>query len=601
MSTTRTHTPGNATALARCAAALLMMGGLGACSDNESKAQTESGAAAATASALADVRAPSAPPTVRTDEAEAEARGDALAEQIALRLQACAYDGSPITVKGETLRPPADGACVDLVNRIMRFTGLPQNFNVVEAPVPNAAALILVDDSKTPRRIIAFNRSFLGMVGRATGNNPWAPISIMAHEIGHHLSGHTILPGGSQPPIELEADKFSGFVLYRMGAGLSDAQHAMSALVPADMRSRTHPGRAARLDAIAQGWREACEQHGGSACDAGMAQAATATANAPRPAASAPPAQEAAPAVAAPMPGTERAAAAAPPAPPAPGGIPSKFGRFVYDEYGVLDADIVAAVEQRLYRHVEEHQVEIVTVLARNTRGLSASEYAWAMLRQLRVGKLDVGNGAVLVVAPERGETAIAMGPGVALQMSSTVNADLQRLGGFLRLGWPQCQKRQACGNWTENLLDAATHIADDTGHLDWSIRFQDLGEMRALGKAELERRVRSGDRYDPAQDPVSRKLLRVEASVVDAAPPAQGQGYRINPIRAERVGPPVLLQTADGQNLLAYQPANLASLMSAGALQQGRRYSLVLRESAIDLDTPEFDLLSYDLVEAGG
>ena len=111
----------------------------------------------------------SSPPSVRSDEGEAEAHGDALAEQIALRLQACAYDGSTITVNGESLSPPSDGACVDLVNRIMRFTGLPQNFNVVEAPVPNAAALILVDDSKTPRRIIAFNRSFLGMVEMICG------------------------------------------------------------------------------------------------------------------------------------------------------------------------------------------------------------------------------------------------------------------------------------------------------------------------------------------------------------------------------------------------------------------------------------------------
>lgn len=591
MSTNRPHTPAKATALARCAAALLMMSGLGACTGNEGEALAESGAATSTDSALADARAPSAPPVVRTDEAEAETRGDALAEQIALRLQACAYDGSPITVKGETLRPPADGACVDLVNRIMRFTGLPQNFNVVEAPVPNAAALILVDDSKTPRRIIAFNRSFLGMVGRATGDNPWAPISIMAHEIGHHLSGHTILPGGSQPPIELEADKFSGFVLYRMGAGLSDAQHAMSALVPADMRSRTHPGRAARLDAIAQGWREACEQHGGSACEAGMAQAATATANAPRPAASVPPEHDAAPAVASPMPAT--AAVVAPPAPPAPGGIPSKFGRFVYDEYGVLDADIVAAVEQRLYRHVEEYQVEIVTVLARDTRGLSASEYAEAMLRQLRVGKLDVGNGAVLVVAPERGETAIAMGPGVALQMQGVIEGDLQRLQSFLQISWPYCEKRGACGSGTELLLEAATHIADDTRLVDWRIRHFDLGDM--LSAADTHLRTRDPDApVDVANDPTWQKLLQTEVEVLDTALPAEGEGYYTSPDK----GTPVLLRTTDGRRLIAQAPSSLASLMPSGPLRQGQHYSMVMRASSLDMPTPLFDLLSYVEVE---
>jgi hypothetical protein len=578
MTTPHTSSPGSAADLARRAASLLLLGCLGACTVGEGSAQAESDAAA-TDRALSDARVPSAPPAVRSDEGEAEAHGDALAEQIALRLQACAYDGSTITVNGESLSPPSDGACVDLVNRIMRFTGLPQNFNVVEAPVPNAAALILVDDSKTPRRVIAFNRSFLGMVGRATGDNPWAPISIMAHEIGHHLSGHTILPGGSQPPIELEADKFSGFVLYRMGASLSDAQHAMSALVPADVRSRTHPGRAARLDAIAQGWREACEQHAGSACDAGMAQTAASTSSAAR-ITDVPPQHDAPPAVAAP------AVAAAP---PAPGGTPSKFGRFVYDEYGLLDADIVAAVERRLFRHVEEHQVEIVTVLTRDTRGLSANEYAEAMLRQLRVGKLDVGNGTVLVVAPERGETAIAMGPGVALQMQGVIESDLQRLQSFLQISWPYCVKRGACGSGTELLLEAATHIADDTRLVDWRIRHFGLDDMLAAADTHLRTRDPAAP-VDVANDPTWQKLLQTEVEVLDTALPAEGEGYFTSPGK----GTPVLLRTVDGRRLIAQAPSSLAGLMPSGPLRQGQRYSMVMRASSLDMPTPLFDLLSY-------
>ena len=89
-----------------------------------------------------------------------------------------------------------------------------------------AAAVIVLDDDRIPQRVIAFNKDFIGLVKRATGGNAWAPVSVMAHEIGHHLSGHTITPGGSQPPTELEADKFSGFVLYKMGASLDDASSA---------------------------------------------------------------------------------------------------------------------------------------------------------------------------------------------------------------------------------------------------------------------------------------------------------------------------------------------------------------------------------------
>jgi hypothetical protein len=596
MSMTST-TPSATPALTGRMAALMMIACLAACTGRDGSAQAESGAAAAD-SALADARVPVAPPVVRIDEAQPEAHGDALAQQIALRLQACAYDGSPITVRGETLSPPADGACVDLVNRIMRFTGLPQNFNVVEAPVPNAAALILVDDDQTPRRVIAFNRSFLSMVGRATGDNPWAPISIMAHEIGHHLSGHTIMPGGSQPPIELEADKFSGFVLYRMGASLSDAQHAMSALVPAELRSRTHPARNARLDAIGQGWREACEQHAGTACPAGMASTApssTARAADVPPQHDIPTQHDAPPTStpATPLPTAPTEATAAAPAPPPPGSTPSKFSRFVYDEYGLLDPAIVAAVEQRLYQHIEQHQVEIVTVLARDTRGLSTQEYAQAMLRQLRVGKLDVGNGAVLVVAPERGDTAIAMGPGVALQMQGVIESDLQRLRSFLQLGWPYCIKRGGCGVWTESLLDAAVHFADDTRLVDWRIRHFDLGAM--LASAESYSRNRDpAQPIDVAQDPTWQKLLQTDIEVLDTALPAEGEGYHTDPSK----GVPALLRTPDGRQLIAQVPASLAELMPSGPLQHAQRYSVVLRADFLEGEIPQFHLLSYVAVE---
>ena len=53
----------------------------------------------------------------------------------------------------------------------------------------------------------------------------------MAHGIGHHLAGDTIGPGGSHPPIDLEADKFSGFVRYRMGAGREDLAAALNAFL----------------------------------------------------------------------------------------------------------------------------------------------------------------------------------------------------------------------------------------------------------------------------------------------------------------------------------------------------------------------------------
>jgi hypothetical protein len=187
----------------------------------------------------------------------------AMVDELASQLQACSYDGSPVTVNAQGMASGQSGAGAQVVAEIMKYTGLPQNFDVMPHPeVPNAAAVILIGEDKLPHRVIAYNEQFMANVRNATANNDWAPISIMAHEIGHHLSGHTIQPGGSQPPTELEADKFSGFVLYKMGAVLTDAQKAMNTLVP-EADGPTHPGRGKRVRAIADGWEQACAQQAG--------------------------------------------------------------------------------------------------------------------------------------------------------------------------------------------------------------------------------------------------------------------------------------------------------------------------------------------------
>lgn len=91
-----------------------------------------------------------------------------------------------------------------------------------------------------------------------------------ASSFGHHLGGHTLVPGGSQPPIELEADRFSGFVLHKMGADLDQTTQAIRTLIP-EGDGETHPGRARRLAAVESGWTDSCEQAGGTDCGASAA------------------------------------------------------------------------------------------------------------------------------------------------------------------------------------------------------------------------------------------------------------------------------------------------------------------------------------------
>src|SRR6185312_2225684 len=81
-------------------------------------------------------------------------------------------------------------------------------------------------------------------------------IFILAHEIGHHLDGHTEAGLKSCPAIELEADQFAGFVLGKMGATLQQSQLAMY-YISTIASSKTHPGRYDRLAAIEKGWNKA--------------------------------------------------------------------------------------------------------------------------------------------------------------------------------------------------------------------------------------------------------------------------------------------------------------------------------------------------------
>jgi hypothetical protein len=154
------------------------------------------------------------------------------------------------------------------VYNIVRYSGLTPNFTVIKEDVPNAIAYI-----KGKKRYIAYNPEFIAKVQDKTATN-WSAISILAHEIGHHLLGHTIKFHQRNPGDELAADKYSGFILYQMGASLLEAQAAMQ-LVGKDEGSELHPPKKARLDAITSGWLEAQQLDGKSALDSNSVFAAT--------------------------------------------------------------------------------------------------------------------------------------------------------------------------------------------------------------------------------------------------------------------------------------------------------------------------------------
>lgn len=165
-------------------------------------------------------------------------------------ISGCGYN-KMATPTSLTLYYPTQRA-INQISAILKYTGLSANFKIYQADIENAVAVII--DNK---RYILYDDKLLSMADERSGNY-WSSMSILAHEIGHHLSGHTIENGGSNPGDELEADKFSGFVLYKMGASLQEAKMAIETF-GTPFETATHPAKERRLQAIERGWEEANE------------------------------------------------------------------------------------------------------------------------------------------------------------------------------------------------------------------------------------------------------------------------------------------------------------------------------------------------------
>lgn len=148
---------------------------------------------------------------------------------------------------GFRTKPEAIKAVEDIVSR----SGLKQNFYIMECPnIDNCFAAV-----RDSERLIVYDSNFMQRINNLAKTD-WGAMSILAHEIGHHLQGHTLKQGGSDPVKELEADEFSGFVMYQLGATLKEAQMAIMKLTT-EFDSGTHPPRSKRIAAIEKGYKNA--------------------------------------------------------------------------------------------------------------------------------------------------------------------------------------------------------------------------------------------------------------------------------------------------------------------------------------------------------
>jgi|SaaInlStandDraft_1057018.scaffolds.fasta_scaffold35818_1 tetratricopeptide (TPR) repeat protein len=117
-------------------------------------------------------------------------------------------------------------------------------------------------------RYILYDKSFMSTI--ANNSTSWSQLFILAHEVGHHINGHSIdillaaadivepKTLATKRKQELESDEFAGFILGKLGATLEQTSEAINLLASnKDDTYSSHPNKSKRLNAIKIGFNKA--------------------------------------------------------------------------------------------------------------------------------------------------------------------------------------------------------------------------------------------------------------------------------------------------------------------------------------------------------
>lgn len=143
----------------------------------------------------------------------------------------------------------------DALAKILSVVGASKRFIVAPCENINNALAIIEDDM----RYILYDPEFINSISETS--NYWSNMSILAHEVGHHINGHTLgasISAYENKIQELEADEFSGFVMQKIGATLAEATDAIASISPSgDDTYSSHPNKERRIKAITKGYNNA--------------------------------------------------------------------------------------------------------------------------------------------------------------------------------------------------------------------------------------------------------------------------------------------------------------------------------------------------------
>lgn len=170
---------------------------------------------------------------------------------------ACHYSYSNQIVNNqqvEVLEP--NKSDMELFDKIISYTGLVNNYKIWITPNITSAAACL----QGTNRVLLVNIDFINRM-KSSNHSDWTKIGILAHELGHHLNNHSFspsTPNERRRDMEIEADKFSGFLLRQMGADQNDVLMGINQLEEYTRNDNPYyPNPNIRRQAISSGWSAA--------------------------------------------------------------------------------------------------------------------------------------------------------------------------------------------------------------------------------------------------------------------------------------------------------------------------------------------------------
>jgi len=137
----------------------------------------------------------------------------------------------------------------EVITSILQIIGIPKGFSVQTGDVQGIIA-VQHDD----RRYIIYDEAYLNEIRRGS-NGYWVERAVFAHMIAHHISNHGLKIEPGRSLTELEADKFVGMTLQKMGASSTEVIEALN-MVRNILAEDYYPEIISRISATESGWNQ---------------------------------------------------------------------------------------------------------------------------------------------------------------------------------------------------------------------------------------------------------------------------------------------------------------------------------------------------------